>query len=110
MIRFFALLLASVSVLASCTSSSPPLLPFTPSTTQITPRGSWTTYHHDNAHTGSDPLARTVTTIRPTPNWIETPLDAQIYAEPLIYGGLVYVATLNNTLYALNQTDGSLVW
>jgi hypothetical protein len=28
----------------------------------------------------------------------------------LIYGGLVYVATLNNTVYALNQSDGSIVW
>src|SRR4029077_20842896 len=32
------------------------------------------------------------------------------YGEPLVYQGIVYVGTLNNTVYALNQTDGTLVW
>ncbi|HLQ62109.1 MAG TPA: PQQ-binding-like beta-propeller repeat protein, partial [Candidatus Acidoferrales bacterium] len=31
-------------------------------------------------------------------------------AEPLVNGGIVYAATLNNTVYALNQADGSVVW
>ena len=74
--------------------------------------GSWTTYHHDNAHTGYDPLAPTaaVGTVRPTPGWTQSTLDAEVYAEPLIYNGLVYVATLNNTVYALNQSDGTVAW
>src|ERR1700694_4453064 len=72
--------------------------------------GSWTTYHPDNAHTGYDPLAPAIGAVAPTPGWVLTTLDAEVYAEPLIYGGLVYVATLNNTVYALNQTDGTVVW
>jgi len=74
--------------------------------------GSWTTYHNDNARTGTDPLAPPAVSgaINPTPDWTEPGLDEEIYAEPLIYGSLVYVATLNNSVYALSQFDGSVVW
>jgi outer membrane protein assembly factor BamB len=72
--------------------------------------GSWTTYHHDNAHTGYDPLAPAAETVAPTVGWTETALDSQIYAEPLIYNGTVYAATLNNTVYALNQSTGAILW
>ncbi len=78
--------------------------------TPIVPNGSWTTYHHDNAHTGYDPLPPAAATVNPTPGWTEPTLDEEVYAEPLIYNGLVYTATLNNTVYALNQSDGSVVW
>jgi len=76
--------------------------------TAITPNGSWPTYHHDDGHTGFDssqPAATTATT-----GWTSLGLDGTVYAEPLVYQGIVYVATLNNTVYALNQTDGSQVW
>jgi|GEM_PF-1676790 len=76
----------------------------------IVANGSWTNYHHDDAHTGNDPLAPTAASVSPTPGWTQPVLDGEVYAEPLIYSGLVYVATLNNTVYALNQTDGSVVW
>jgi outer membrane protein assembly factor BamB len=32
------------------------------------------------------------------------------YAEPLIYKGLVFVATENDSVYALNDTTGAVVW
>jgi PQQ-like domain len=76
--------------------------------TAITPNGSWPTYHHDDGHTGFDssqPVATTATT-----GWTSLGLDGSVYVEPLVYQGIVYVATLNNTVYALNQTDGSQVW
>ena len=110
MIRKASLLVAILSLLTSCISSSSSSSPFTPSATHLTPNGQWTTYHHDNARTGHDPLASTARSVHPTPSWHEVPLDGQVYAEPLIDQGLVYVATLNNTLYALNQSDGSIVW
>lgn len=83
-----------------------------PATTTIAGSGSWTTYHHDNGRTGFDPLAPTAVagSINPTPGWTEPTLDEEIYAEPLIYNSLVYVATLNNSVYALSQFDGSVVW
>jgi hypothetical protein len=39
----------------------------------------------------------------------EHALDGQVYAQPLIAGGRIYVATENNTVYAFT-TDGTLVW
>ena len=74
----------------------------------VTPNGAWTTYHRDSGHTGYDsggPPAESATT-----GWTSPVLDESVYGEPLIYQGVVYVATLNNTVYALNQSDGSVVW
>jgi outer membrane protein assembly factor BamB len=76
--------------------------------TAITPNGSWPVYHHDDAHTGADLTLNAVSSVRP--GWTSVALDGQVYASPLIYGGIVYVATLNNTVYALNQADGSIIW
>jgi polyvinyl alcohol dehydrogenase (cytochrome) len=76
--------------------------------TPIVANGSWPTYHRDNARTGNDPTLPAVTTV--TAGWTSAVLDGQVYASPLVYGGIVYAATLNNTVYALNQTDGSLIW
>lgn len=76
--------------------------------TAITPNGSWTVYHHDDGHTGYDPSQGSVVSV--TTGWVSPALDENVYTEPLVYNGLVYVATLNNTVYALNQTDGSVVW
>jgi hypothetical protein len=79
-----------------------------PPATAITPNGAWPVYHHDDGHTGYDstrPAATTAST-----GWASPGLDGTVYGEPLVNQGLVYVATLNNTVYALNQTDGSVVW
>src|SRR5262249_41969286 len=70
--------------------------------------GAWTTYHHDNAHTGFDasqPNAAGATT-----GWTSPALNGNVYGEPLVYNGLVYVATLQNTVYALDQATGAIVW
>jgi hypothetical protein len=74
----------------------------------IVTNGAWTVYHRDDGHTGNDstlPAATGAST-----GWVSTALDGTVYAEPLVYQGIVYVATLNNTVYALNQSDGSVVW
>ncbi len=76
----------------------------------VTGGGSWTEYHHDDAHTGYDTSAPTVGSIGPTAGWVEHALDAEVYAEPLIFNGLVYAATLNDTVYALDQSTGTIVW
>lgn len=72
--------------------------------------GSWTTYHHDDAHTATDPAAPALTAIHPSAGWTEITLDGEVYAEPLIFNGLVFAATLNNTVYALDQTTGLVTW
>ncbi|HEV2035684.1 MAG TPA: PQQ-binding-like beta-propeller repeat protein [Candidatus Dormibacteraeota bacterium] len=76
--------------------------------TPVTPNGTWTTYHHDNAHTGFDSSRPTAATA--TAGWVSGTFDETVYGEPLVNQGIVYVATLNNSVYALNQSDGSLIW
>jgi len=83
---------------------STPLLPVAAAAST----GSWTTYHHDNAHTGYDGTVPTAQGA--TVGWTSMSLDGSIYAEPLVYNGLVYAATLNNTVYALNQSTGVKAW
>lgn len=70
--------------------------------------GIWTTYHRDDAHTGYDPSLSKMNVT--TAGWVSPALDAAVYAEPLIYNGMVYAATLNNSVYALDQFTGAVVW
>jgi hypothetical protein len=74
----------------------------------VTPNGSWTMYHLDHGHSGYDSTLPTVTSV--ADGWVSPTLDGDVYGEPLVYNGLVYVATLNNSVYALNQSDGTIVW
>src|ERR1035437_3544605 len=67
----------------------------------------WTTYHADNARTGYLP-ASNFTSV--TDGWTSPTLDGAIYAEPLVFRGEVLVATENNSVYALNAQNGSVLW
>jgi outer membrane protein assembly factor BamB len=67
----------------------------------------WTTYHADNARTGHQ-QASNFTSV--TNDWNSTTLDGAVYAEPLVFGGVVFVATENNSVYALDARTGSQVW
>ena len=104
------LILTSLPVSASAHAPASKVATLPAPKAALTPNGSWTTYHHDNAHTGYDPSAPAVGSVQPTPGWTETVLDEQVYAENLIYNGLVYAATLNNTVYALDQATSLVVW
>ena len=42
--------------------------------------------------------------------WNSPAVDGQIYGEPLIYAGRVYVATQNDTVYALSAATGAVAW
>src|SRR5260370_2537937 len=76
----------------------------------VTPNGAWTTYHYDNSRAGYDPTAPAIASVAPTPGWTLATLDGEVYGSTLIYQGVVYAATLNNTVYALNQIDGTVLW
>ncbi len=67
----------------------------------------WTTYHFDNAHTGYDAGPAAVTSF--SSNWSRA-VDGLVMAEPLYFGGLVYVVTMHDNLYALNSADGTVAW
>ena len=67
----------------------------------------WTTYHRDNKRTGyiaSTPDPRSLTRA-----W-RRQLDGAVYAEPLVVGKHVIVATEGDSLYALDPTTGSVQW
>ncbi|HEV7958174.1 MAG TPA: PQQ-binding-like beta-propeller repeat protein, partial [Acidimicrobiales bacterium] len=42
--------------------------------------------------------------------WTSPALNGQLYGEPLVYDGRVYVATENDYAYALSATNGRVVW
>jgi outer membrane protein assembly factor BamB len=67
----------------------------------------WLTYNNYNSREGYSSFSSTFGS--PTVRWRES-VDAAVYAEPLYYDGQVYVATENNSIYALNRTSGSVVW
>jgi outer membrane protein assembly factor BamB len=68
----------------------------------------WTVYHDGPAGTG---VAPDVTSVNTTSRaWTSPALDGQIYGEPLVFDGRVYVATENDTVYALNASSGARVW
>jgi outer membrane protein assembly factor BamB len=70
--------------------------------------GSWTVYHGDPAGDGVAPPVRAVDTA--TSVWTSPGLDGQIYGEPLVYAGRVYVATENDSVYALSADTGAVAW
>ncbi len=81
-------------------------------TTAVQPRAgfgsNWTVYHQDALGSGVDPSGTSLSP--PTAAWASPTLDGQIYGEPLVYNGLVYVATENDTVYALAANTGAVQW
>ena len=112
----FVLLIALVGCSNSSSSSNTPPADFTPlaltpqAATQEVPdpnKGDWTTYHYDNARTGyvaSEPDPQ-----RLTHAWSRQ-LDGAVYAEPLVVGGYVIVATEQDSLYSLDAHTGQVRW
>ena len=68
----------------------------------------WTTYRHDGSRSGIDPDS--TSPVGPTQIWQTPALDGQVYGQPLVYGSTVYVATENDTVYALDAATGTVVW
>lgn len=70
--------------------------------------GTWTTYHGNATRAGDDAVgpvsAATATWGGPIA------VDGQIYAQPLTCGRAVYVATENDSVYALNASTGAVIW
>jgi hypothetical protein len=91
-------------------SSTPPAS--TPSAVGPTPvpagGAAWTVYHGNPAGAG---LATPVTAVDTrTRTWTSPTLDGQIYGQPLVWDGRVYVATQNDTVYALSAVSGAVAW
>jgi len=67
----------------------------------------WTTYHYNNARTGY--VANTLDPSHLTRAW-GVQLDGAVYAEPLVVGQRVIVATEGDSFYALDKTTGKVLW
>ncbi len=93
--------------------------PFVPNNQHI----SVTTQHNDNSRTGwnSSEKLLTVSNVNAQTfgKLFSLAVDDQVYAQPLIVGGIkmdttihnvAYIATVNNTLYAYDANNGSLFW
>jgi outer membrane protein assembly factor BamB len=67
----------------------------------------WTTYNRDAGRDGVDPSEPPLGSLAKA--WT-TPVDGFVYAQPLFVGGRVFVATENNTVYALEAASGRRIW
>ena len=69
---------------------------------------SWTVYHDGPAGRGvADGVGSVDTAARA---WTSPTLNGQLYGEPLVLGNRVYVATENDTVYALSAQTGDIAW
>ena len=69
---------------------------------------SWTVYHGDTDGSG---VAAGITSVDLSRRaWTSPVLDGQLYGQPLVSGDHVFVATENDTVYALNASDGAVAW
>jgi hypothetical protein len=95
-----------------------------PDTTAPNPQGvSVLTQHNDNTRAGLNDNETLLTTsnvnVANFGKLFTLPVDDQVYAQPLVAGkvdvggaphNVVYVATVNNTLYAFDGDNGKLYW
>jgi outer membrane protein assembly factor BamB len=71
-----------------------------------TGRAAWTTYGGSPSRAGVTPGSPSAPKLR---RLFARAVDGQVYAQPLIARGRIYVATENNTVYAFTN-DGALAW
>jgi outer membrane protein assembly factor BamB len=71
------------------------------------PGAAWPTFGRDAARTG---VAVGVGTAGPLSISWQAGLDGAVYGQPLLVGGLVIAATENDSIYALDQSTGHVVW
>ena len=73
-----------------------------------TSSSSWTVYH--GTLDGSGATASVASVNLSLPAWTSPTLDGEVYGEPLVSGGRVYVATENDTVEALSAGTGAVLW
>ncbi|MGD0587535.1 MAG: PQQ-binding-like beta-propeller repeat protein [Thermoplasmata archaeon] len=70
--------------------------------------GNWTTYHGSVSRGGFLPTGN-VTSVHA--KWAgPVGLDGQVYGEPLTCGDAIFVATEDDSVYAVNATNGHVLW
>jgi outer membrane protein assembly factor BamB len=102
---------ATSSSAAGATGGAAPSAPAPGATgSTISPRASaadWLTYHRQPSRAGVAAAGPALGRVHRVWN---AEVDAAVYAEPLVAGGKVIVATENDSIYALDSTTGHQVW
>ena len=68
----------------------------------------WTVYHGNTNGSGAAPAGIRLSSL--TRAWTSPTLDGSLYGEPLVWDERVYVATENDTVYALSASSGHIAW
>lgn len=68
----------------------------------------WTVYHRDVGGSGAGPAGLNLSPVSVA--WTSPTLDGDLYGEPLVWNKTIYVATENDTVYALSVSTGAVVW
>ena len=71
------------------------------------PAAAWPTYHGNNRRTGVSSAAPLKAPLHRA--WSRQ-LDGAVYAQPIVVGKRLIVATENNTVYALRRSGGHVIW
>ncbi len=100
---------ALLAVVAACASAASASGASGASAVAATTSGAaWTVYHGDPA---GDGVAAGISSVELSSRaWTSPTLDGQLYGEPLSTGGQVFIATENDTVYALSATNGTVDW
>jgi outer membrane protein assembly factor BamB len=95
-------------------TTAPTTAPSSGSTSSSQPSGSvdgqgeWLTYQHDAARSGVSSDQGALGSVKQV--WASAAFDQAVYAQPLVAGGRVIVASEGNTVYALDSATGTVVW
>jgi outer membrane protein assembly factor BamB len=103
-----AVVLAACGATASPAARPPAATPGTALPAAATATAAWTTYHADGSRSGVDTTSPPMG--MPQVLWRSPALDGDVYAEPLLAGGHVIVATEGDSLYSLDSRTGAVTW
>ena len=104
-----ALLVAAVG----CTSSPATTSPATVSPTTVSPSATssaaadWPTYDRTAERSGVSVSSPALAAVRQS--WTAS-VDGAVYAQPLVVGSEIIVATENDSVYALSASSGAVLW
>jgi outer membrane protein assembly factor BamB len=72
--------------------------------------GDLVTFGYGNSRSNHDTVDPKITTLSARPVWNRDSLDGAVYGQPLVYDGTVYVATENDSVYAIGARSGKVLW
>jgi outer membrane protein assembly factor BamB len=68
------------------------------------------TYDYGNDRSGHDVSASRITGLSKGSVWNDDALDGAVYGEPVLYESRLYVATEDDSLYAISAQSGKVLW